>query len=181
MDELNPYIQRWYERGCERGQDEKWDPFDKFFYFWIALVVAATQHGNLTDRHPLGDRKPILNYFRAKRSSVIGAEEARRLEVKKLVRMKEVIAPKTRCRKEVRDAFDNLRAHYDKSKVLEDSELVEPIVEVLNRVRNNLFHGRKTYTDKNDLKVLKAANPILLEILNRCELWLSHAATNTTQ
>jgi hypothetical protein len=28
------------------------------------------------------------------------------------------------------------------------------------------------YDDKNDLKVLEADNPILLEILNRCEPWL---------
>ena len=65
MDERNRLIQRWYERGCGRAQDEKWDPFDKFFSFWIALVVAATRHGNPTDRRPDGDRDPILNYFQA--------------------------------------------------------------------------------------------------------------------
>jgi hypothetical protein len=93
--------------------------------------------------------------------------------VNKLVRMELVTTlSETGRAKKAKDALDKLRTHCDKREVVGDHELVESMVEVLDRVRNNLFHGRKIYDDKDDLKVLEAANPILLEILNRCEPWL---------
>jgi hypothetical protein len=114
----------------ERGKHEKWDPFGRFFSLWIALVVAAAKHGIMTGIHHESDREAILGYCKdhAKRSGVIGAEEARHSEVKKLVRMELVTTlSETRRVKKATDALDKLRAYYDKGEDLGDDELVKCI------------------------------------------------------
>ena len=170
MEKLKRIIKKWYGR----GQDGEWDTFDRFFSLWIALVVAAAKHGVMTGSHHELDSEAILRYCQhdARRSKVIEAIKARDSEMKKLVRKELVTTQGPKRDEKAREALTKLRGHYDGSQPLKHFELVECTVEVLNRVRNNLFHGRKTYDDKYDLKVLEAANPILLEILNRCESWL---------
>lgn len=48
--------------------------------------------------------------------------------------------------------------------------MVIAIGELFNKIRNNLFHGVKVYDDSEDIELINTVNPILLEILEICEL-----------
>jgi hypothetical protein len=50
-----------------------------------------------------------------------------------------------------------------------DECLAEATAEILNKVRNNLFHGNKMYDDKEDREVLNLLTPLLMTIVRTCE------------
>lgn len=47
---------------------------------------------------------------------------------------------------------------------VQKKELVITIIDILNRVRNNLFHGEKSFDNQRDIQLLKATCPILCKI-----------------
>ena len=69
----------------------------------------------------------------------------------------------------LRAKFENLVAHYLKNQLLPAAEHVDAVGELLNRIRNNLFHGTKVYDDREDIAVLELVNPVLISILRECE------------
>ncbi|TET81037.1 hypothetical protein E3J38_04575 [candidate division TA06 bacterium] len=55
---------RWFERGTAEG-----NPFDAFFYLWIALVIAARYR---TQREPEdADSRTVEKYFTLNRDRVL--------------------------------------------------------------------------------------------------------------
>jgi hypothetical protein len=44
-----------------------------------------------------------------------------------------------------------------------DNELANHFGELLNKIRNNLFHGDKSYNDKNDLELIQSVLPSLYD------------------
>jgi hypothetical protein len=70
---------------------------------------------------------------------------------------------------QLRDKFSKLAAHYTQDHSLSEEELVETVAELLNKIRNNLFHGVKVYDDREDIVLLELVNPVLLTILRNCE------------
>ena len=45
-----------------------------------------------------------------------------------------------------------------------DYELTVDFAELLNKIRNNLFHGNKSYDNKDDKLLIKAVLPVLKDI-----------------
>jgi hypothetical protein len=52
---------------------------------------------------------------------------------------------------------------------MQDDELVTAVAELLNKIRNNVFHGVKVYDDREDLDLLRNVNPVLLAVLEESE------------
>jgi hypothetical protein len=50
-----------------------------------------------------------------------------------------------------------------------DEDLVRSVGELFNKIRNNVFHGVKVYDDAEDLELLQQVNPVLMDIIGRCE------------
>ena len=44
-----------------------------------------------------------------------------------------------------------------------NKELATHFGELLNKIRNNLFHGDKSYNDKNDLELIQSVLPTLYD------------------
>jgi len=157
---------RWFERGtAERN------PFDAFFYLWIALVIAA-RYG--AQREPEdADSRTIKEYFTLNRYGVILAVKEEDTVVVRLRKRRgmeggkvvETYGPE-RQRKGRRQQFDRFACAYDE---LTDSEKLGTIAEILIQVRNSLFHGRKLYDDKEDRELLELVNPLMKSILRNIE------------
>lgn len=160
LDSRYQAAQRWFQRGTA----EK-NPFDAFFCLWIALIVAA-RYG--VQRGPeASDLKTIRDYFDLNRDRVLLALNQEDEIVRKLRgrrgteggKIVEVYGPGRELR---RERFDRFASAYDE---LSDDEKVKTVAEIVNQVRNNLFHGRKLYDDRQDRELLELVNPLIASII----------------
>ncbi len=167
-DRRSEFVKKWYGRGLKES-----DPFDQFFCFWIALAVAAAQWSTLQGNSPNDgtDRDKVIRYLTGHEEFVAGVLSS---------------SPQLKClaarigsthrnpildtgKPELRGKFQRFADHYADCQRLDRGELVETLGEILNKVRNNVFHGRKIYDEEDDIKVLTLVNPILKELLQVSE------------
>ena len=167
QDRRSIFVAKWFERGIKES-----DPFDRFFSLWIALVVAA-QRVSAFDRFDRdGDREKILRHFGVNSSRVLQALEGSKDSL-------QVLAKRRGTRysnpivdtgnPELKRKFEKLAAHYSGKPSLSDEALVDAIAELLNKIRNSVFHGVKVYDDREDVKLLEHVNLLLAAILEKCE------------
>ena len=71
----------------------------------------------------------------------------------------------SRYAESLRELFRKLADHYSGGESSEPGLLVEAVVELLNHVRNNLFHGVKDPDDVDDRDLLGRLKPILCAVL----------------
>lgn len=168
-DRRAQFIKKW-QRKAERTAD----PFDCFFSAWIALVVAAQrtrdQYGPLPERD--SDRKRMVDYFGDNRGAVVSAVATHRVEMEWVARRRGTKwggAIVDTGNQDLRVLFDKLSRYYVDSVPIPDDERVKATAELLNKMRNNVFHGIKVYDDKDDMELLEHVNPILLAILQETE------------
>jgi hypothetical protein len=164
------FVARWFRRGVEAG-----DPFDRFFSLWIALVVAATKWCNDIGKGKPGDTdgKRIALFLKNNPSSVLRAIDARAEQMTALAKRRGRwldtpvldIDGETRHSRAVRAKLERFSRHYCSAMRLSDAEKVDALAEILNRVRNNTFHGVKVYDDEEDIRVLNLVNPLLQDII----------------
>ncbi len=165
LDRRVAFVRKWYQR----GQHEK-DPFDRFFSLWIALAVAA-QRESVRERDDT-DRKKVLAYLELKEQKVLRALEEQKEHMVNLASRRGA----TYGNAIVDAEWRNLQAHFTKlaehftgrGRIL-SSDLVKAVGELLNTIRNNVFHGVKVYDDAADVALLESLNPVLEAILARCE------------
>jgi len=164
------FIEKWIKRAREAT-----DPFDKFFSLWIALIVAAQRirlRTGMGFREDDTDRQRILDYFG---SNIPKIKEI--LEDKKVTMIKFAKRRGSKHRnpivdtgnRELKEKFARLSNHYKEEISISDQELINSVGELFNKIRNNLFHGVKIFDDKEDIDLINLVNPILLEILEKCE------------
>jgi hypothetical protein len=48
------------------------------------------------------------------------------------------------------------------------SQIVQTFILILNRVRNNLFHGAKSFRIEGDIEMLKLTSPLLKNVSKLC-------------
>jgi len=61
--------------------------------------------------------------------------------------------------------FGVLSEHYAGKKEAKSGRIVEAVIELLNHVRNNLFHGIKDPTDVDDRELIMRLNAVLRAVL----------------
>jgi hypothetical protein len=54
------------------------------------------------------------------------------------------------------------------NKYIEPKKIVQTFILILNRVRNNLFHGGKSFSVESDCEILRITCPILKRITLEC-------------
>ncbi len=158
------YAQRWFKRSITQK-----NPFDTFFYLWIALIIAA-RYG--TQREPEdNDGNTVKEYFRRNSNYVLSvmSKEARiiaQLCARRGTERGMIVETYGQRRERRRGLFDKFACAYDD---LTDQEKVETLAEIINQVRNNLFHGRKVYNDKQDRELLELVNPLISSVITTIE------------
>jgi len=169
VDRRVEFIRKWYQRARESSDD-----FDRFFYLWIALVVAAQRFRTSTGSHVDDDtdRERMIAYLKGNQQPVLRVLEQYRdhmlaLAQRKGTSYRNPIVDTGNAK--LRDYFKRLSQHYLAGSPLSAESLVIYVAELFNKVRNNPFHGVKVYDDESDRNLLREINPILTSIINQCE------------
>lgn len=166
------FVRRWCDRASESN-----DPFDRFFSAWIALVIAA--RGHLDEQQlsqPDTDRKAIIQYLEAHApevTSVLGdlPDQTRWLAHRKGTGTdKPLLDVQHYSPPHLRQLFDDLAQVWSGQATRKPKWLARAIAEMINHIRNNMFHGLKIPDDAADRELLDRVNPIVIGILTvTCE------------
>lgn len=165
------FVQRWRQKASDSE-----DAFDCFFSAWIALVIAARSRLKLQQLSKPGiDRKAVIQYFESHAKQVAGVLD-------KLPEKKDWLAHRrgTETHQPILDVYDysppHLRRLFDTlAQVWSGQTTRKPrwvanaSAEVVNHIRNHMFHGLKDPADAANQELLDHVNPILLEVLETCE------------
>lgn len=147
------------------------DPFSAFIAGWISLVIlsilADDIHGTGSRSDP--DRKRVRRLFVRNHVQLCGVVEALPQQVEWLAKRKGTEYGDPMVDTQNRTYANQLSplAHHwlaalDPTATLDSEAEAALVAELLNRVRNNLFHGRKDYNLESDRQLLSAVDPILL-------------------
>jgi hypothetical protein len=158
----------WVQAGAEQ------DPFDRFFCLWISLIVAARRKIEeeciATERD--NDAGLVKAYFVANAGAISGAVSRHARDLRAVAARRGsthgdpiVDTPNLR----LREMFRQLSGHLSGRATLPPESVAASVAELFNQIRNNLFHGRKLYDDREDIKLLTEINPVLCNILEGCE------------
>lgn len=167
IDKRDLFIRKWFDRALS---DQ--DVFDKFYGLWITLVVAADKKATHLRRT---DAERIQSYFILNKDKILFVMNQQRELIERLCRrvgtqfgnlILDIGNPY------LRDKIRLFVNHYSNNGEISDTEKVDILSIIINRIRNNTFHGRKVYDDEEDINLLSIINPIIESILVECELFL---------
>lgn len=163
-DRRSEHLKKWF-----RKAEAEEDVFDRFIYGWLALALAASIHETRLGERFEKDSKRVVNYLQTRADDV---EAAVRKETQSAVTLSKRMGSGNGV---IVDGWP-LQKHGKRfrRKVLGQGtcspiEFAESTAEILNKVRNNLFHGVKVYDDAEDRALLESATPLLLTIVATCE------------
>lgn len=165
------FVQRWHCRASESP-----DSFDRFFSAWIALVIAARGY---LDRHQLSlpdtDRTAIIHYFQLRADSVVIVLGRLPEQVGWLAQRtgtgtgQPILDVNSYSPQHLRRLFDELAQVWSGKAARKPRWVANATAEMINHIRNNMFHGLKVPDDAADRELLDRVNPILMGVLDACE------------
>lgn len=158
-------LKKWFRRA-----EAEQDIFDRYIYGWLALGLAASIHETASGKRFETDRERVNDYLKNHANDV---EDAARIEKSNIASL----SMRTGTRNGVIvDGPQRLQEHCKRFRrktlgqgTCSAEEFAESTAEILNKVRNNLFHGEKVYDDATDRDLLQSATPLLLAIISACE------------
>lgn len=163
------FIERWVGRGRDTG-----DPFDAFFALWIALVIRARPELRPEDRAlDDTDRRAVLGLSESFREQIFREVDSERDALAWLARRRGTkrgdpivdVHDYCRNRDHLRDRFRRLAEHYAGTRAAKSGLIVEAVIELLNHVRNNPFHGIKDPDDVDDRELVRCLIVLLQAVL----------------
>lgn len=173
-DKRSEFIAKWYAKA-----EQDADVFDRFISSWVALTIASQRHRTMYEsrRRPElneekvdTDRFRVIDYFEFNAAKIRAAVQTNIVEMRRLGERRGTRGGT------IVDGGREIQRHCRlfKGEVLgpstcTDERLAEATAEILNKVRNNLFHGNKIYDDKEDRELLNLVTPLLMTIVATCE------------
>jgi hypothetical protein len=170
-DDREQIMYDWFEKG-EHAFNKNND-FEAFIYLWISWVVACKIHlannipYNSIVQKDLDDRRIILewsknNSFEVKKCVDNNMNDLNYLGKRVGSYYRNPIIDSS---KNLQENFTRLRDFFtNKYSYEQDKDLAVDFTELLNKIRNNLFHGNKSYDNQDDKSLLKAILPVLKDI-----------------
>ncbi len=175
----------WFKRGVQlldeydHRQEER-TLFESYIYLWIALTVAAKEYcacdGKIFDNdsgQKATDKDEILYWaLKCRRDAVLSM-----LNNKKKILLElcdragsETDEPIMDTRSQEIVNYHNQFIKYwtGEARYSESKEIVKTFVLILNRVRNNLFHGAKSFRVESDIEILELTTPLLKDLTKLC-------------
>jgi len=165
------FIQRWQRKAADSQ-----DCFDRFFSAWIALAIASRRYLNAQQlAEPDTDRIAVIHYLEAHADEVVQILAKHPEQTGWLARRtgtgtgKPILDVHPYSPQGLRQTFDTLALVWVGKATRKPRWLACATAEMINHVRNNMFHGQKAPDDAADRDLLERVNPILLGLLNMHE------------
>lgn len=164
------FVNKWSRHAVETE-----DPFDRFFCLWIALTVSAqvwlNKCGWTVEKETDAGR---IKCFFTRNAEAIRKAVSEHVDIMQCLakrqgtRYKNPIIDTGKPR--LRQHFSDLSQHYISGAPLQAGDHAEYLAELLNAIRNNVFHGEKIYDDRDDLELLSMVNPIIESVMKNIAL-----------
>ncbi len=167
------FVKRWRDRA-----QESTDPFDAFFSLWLAVVVRARPELRPGDHDSADtDRRALLRLSETRRDAIFRGIDSQQEQLQWLAQRRgshrgdPIVDVHDYCRshRHLRDRFHRLAAHYSGGRKANPGLIVEAVIELLNHVRNNLFHGVKDPDDVDDRELVSKLSVLLEAVLRASE------------
>ena len=166
-NERDQIMFEWFENGnraLERG-----NLFESFIYLWISWVVACKVHrgNNYAFTPNLEDSKVVSGWAEGESREVVRIIESHLILLAPLGKRKGSKYGNAIVDSSVRlqEKFTRLSDYFNNEYVYENKrQLATDFAELVNKVRNNLFHGGKMYSSQEDRELLSVILPALKEI-----------------
>jgi len=177
------FAKEWYIKGevLLTRYEENSDSgllFESYIYLWIALTVAAKEYcacdGERFPNHDYEtstDKEEILHWAKVKNKRILDVLQDHKDDVLELCSRSG-----SKTGSPIMDVYGNkiIEFHKDFISYWEDQKkhkeigIVKTYILILNRVRNNLFHGGKSFSVESDCEILRLTCPILKRITLEC-------------
>lgn len=169
----------WYERGSQlldeyKSTQEPRVLFESYIYLWIALTVAAKE--NCSRNTSLFEKRDDLDRSTDLDQILWWADINLKNQIIEMLKSNKEFLQNL-CDREgfntgnpIMDTcgesvllFHNQFVRYwnGNSKYINEKEIIETFIRILNRVRNNLFHGAKSFRVESDVEILELTCPLL--------------------
>ena len=174
----------WYKRGEQLHEEYelKQEPrvlFESYIYLWIALTVAAKEYcacAGVSFKSLNGqrstDKDEILHWAMLFQGDIITMLKENIDLVFDLCERRGA-----RSGQPIMDTVSEETVNYHEQFIrcwannTENSnkrQIVRTFILILNRVRNNLFHGAKSFRIESDIEILELTTPLLKELTKLC-------------
>jgi hypothetical protein len=179
------FAKEWYKKGetLLNKHEQNGDSgllFESYIYLWIALTVAAKEYCACNNKdfkknsiENSTDKQEILHWANVRIEQIIKILKEHNEDILELCSRK---GSKTGTplmdvySVRIIDYHNKFISYFeDQNKYIMPPRLVvETFILILNRVRNNLFHGGKSFSVESDCEILRITCPILKRITLEC-------------
>ena len=156
----------WFHKG-ESAKNNN-NPFEAFIYLWISWVIGCRIYisYNVTrdDKLNYTDRDDIVLWCKENREIVVEIIDKNYPTLQNLGKRKGSFYgnPIVDASIKLSSMFSTLSKYFKNEHIYNNnSDLAVHFAELLNKIRNNLFHGDKSYNEKNDLELIQSVLPTL--------------------
>ncbi len=173
----------WYKKGeilltKFEGNSDSGLLFESYIYLWISLTVAAKEYCacdgkqfSTYNNETSTDKDEILYWAKVRNKKILENLKNYEQDILELCSRvgSETASPIMDVNGDKIIEFHNDFISYwkDQNKHKEFG-IVKTFILILNRVRNNLFHGGKNFSVESDCEILRLTCPILKGITSEC-------------
>ncbi len=158
----------WFKKG-EIAKNNH-NSFEAFIYLWISWVIGCriyiSYNVQVDERANNTDREDILLWCEMNSDFVAQTIEANYSSLEFLGKRKGARYgdPIIDASPKLTGYFSTLSMYFKNTYTYKkDDQIANHFGELLNKIRNNLFHGDKSYNDKNDLELIQTVLPTLYD------------------
>jgi len=159
----------WFKKGESAKNND--NPFDAFIYLWISWMIGCkiyiSYNYNKNENNGTTDREDLIIWCKQNSSTISQIIEENYSSLCVLGKRKgeatqtPIIDTTNRT---LIQRFNSLSKFFkNEYSYKNDKDLATDFGELLNKIRNNLFHGDKSYNHKKDLELINAVLPTLYE------------------
>lgn len=160
-DPRDEIILSWFNKG-DNSLSEK-NLFEAFIYLWISWVVACKRFNDINFTKDFNYENKDTDRDEIKRFCVNCYSEINKILKSHIISLEYLANRKgSRFNDPIIDAkgslgrkFNDLARDINGEINLTERQRAEYFSELLNKIRNNLFHGDKIYNDKNDRELIQ--------------------------
>ena len=183
MTERIKFAKDWFNRGdflLNKYSDTKENEllFESYIYLWISLTIAAKEYsGNnikkFTNQNfeKSTDREEILFWANSTYELLFQKLENHREDLNELSERKgNIMGTPIMDTKGGNVEYYQSFADFFQGNIrnVNREKLVCTMIIILNQIRNNLFHGGKSFSMDSDIQILRLTCPILRDVAQLC-------------